>query len=58
LARSPLIERNRRSDAEQIGKALNTGHLRASVVHDADFVCETSRHRFVPIGQNFDPSGN
>jgi hypothetical protein len=58
LARSPLIERNRGSDAEQIGKAQDTGHLRARVIHDANFVCGDSRHRIVPPGQNFDPSGN
>jgi hypothetical protein len=58
LARSPLIERNRGSDAEQIGKAQDTGHLRARVIHDANFVCGDSSHRIVPPGQNFDPSGN
>jgi hypothetical protein len=58
LARSPLIERNRGSDAEQIGKAQDTGHLRAGVMHDANFVSSACRHRIVPPGQNFDPSGN
>jgi hypothetical protein len=28
------------------------------VMHDANFVCGDSRHRSVPPGQNFDPSGN
>src|SRR5438105_4150771 len=45
LARSPLIERNRGSDAEQIGKAQDTGHLRARIIHDANFVCSARRHR-------------
>src|SRR5208282_6307923 len=37
LARSPLIERNRRSDAEQIGKAQDTGLLCARILNDANF---------------------
>jgi hypothetical protein len=58
LARSALIERNRGSDAEQIGEAQDTGHLRARIMHDANFVCSACRHRIVPPGQNFDASGN
>jgi hypothetical protein len=50
--------RNAGSDAEQIGEAKDTCHLRASVMYDADFVCGVSRHRIVPLGQNFDPFGN
>ena len=37
--RSPLIDRNRGSDAEQIGQTQDTGHLRARIMHDANFVC-------------------
>src|ERR1700732_101751 len=48
LARSSLIERNRGGDAEQIGLQQDTGHLCASVMYDANFVCGTSRHRFSP----------
>src|SRR5229473_6351811 len=58
LARSPLIERNRGSDAEQIGKAQDTGHLRARIMHDANFVCRACRHRIVTPDQDFDPFGN
>ena len=39
LARLPLIDRNPGSDAEQIGKAQNTGHLRARIMHDAKISC-------------------
>jgi hypothetical protein len=38
LARSPLIERNLGSDTEQIGKAQDTGLLRARIMNDANFV--------------------
>jgi hypothetical protein len=58
LAGSQLIERNRGSDAEQIGKAQDTGRLRARIMHDANFVCSACRHRIVAPGQNFDASGN
>src|SRR5258705_9256204 len=54
LARSLLIERNRGSDAKQIGKAQDTGRLCARIMHDANFVCSDCRHRIVPPGQNFD----
>src|SRR6202047_600578 len=49
--RSPLIDRNRGSDAEQIGQTQDTGHLRARIMHDANFVCSACRHRVVPPGQ-------
>jgi len=58
VTRSPLIERNSGSDAEQIGEAQDTCHLRARVMYDANFVRGVSGHRIVPPGQNFDPFGN
>jgi hypothetical protein len=51
-----LIERNRASDTEQIGKAQGT--CRAELMHDAIFLCGNSKHCIVRPGQNFDPSGN
>lgn len=56
--RSPLIDRNRGSDAEQIGQTQDTGDLRARIMHDAYFVWSACRHRIVPLGKNFDASGN
>ena len=58
LVRSPLIERNSGSGAEQIGKAQDTGHLCAGVMHNANFVFGTSRHCSVTPGPNFVPSGD
>src|SRR4029077_8923436 len=49
--RSPLIDRNRGSDAEQIGQTQDTGHLRARIMHDANFVCSACGHCVVPPGQ-------
>jgi hypothetical protein len=58
VTRSPLIERSPGSDAEQIGEAQDTCHLRARVMYDANFVCGVCGHRIVSPGQNFDPFGN
>jgi hypothetical protein len=37
--RLPLVERNRGRNAEHIGKAQDTGDLRARKMHDPNFVC-------------------
>src|SRR6516164_365800 len=50
LTRSPLIERNRGSGAEHIGKARDTSQLRARIIHDANFVFSACRHRSVNPG--------
>jgi hypothetical protein len=44
--------------ATNASQHLGLGHLRARVMHDANFVCGDSRRRIVPPGQNVDPPDN